>query len=342
MNASALALLTQSRLASARACQRLHHLKYELGYRAIVELGGRKFGTLVHKGLEALWRARMAKASAEDALNAALAAVQGEADPFERVKAEVLLAGYSARWPDTDYEVLAVEAQFTSELRNPATGAASRTWVLAGKIDVVVREIATGRVLIVEHKTSSEDITPGSFYWRRLRMDNQISTYFAGATALGYDPAACLYDVIGKPGIRPAKATPVEARKYTKPTKTEPSRLYKDQRENDETPDEYRARLTDAVAAEPDRYFARGEVVRLDGEMDDALTDIWDTAKQIQEAKIAGRNPRNPSACMAYGRACDFFEHCSGTAALDDPALFTRSDNVHPELAQETTNAETA
>jgi hypothetical protein len=40
-------------------------------------------------------------------------------------------------------------------------------------------------VLVVEHKTSSEDVTPGSFYWSRLRMDGQVSVYFDGARALG-------------------------------------------------------------------------------------------------------------------------------------------------------------
>jgi hypothetical protein len=329
MNAPSLALLTQSRLACARTCQRMHHLKYELGYRAVVELGGRKFGTLMHAGLEALWRARQARKFADECLGDALAAVQGEADAFERAKAEVLLAGYAARWPDEEYEVLAVEVQFAAELRNPATGAASRTWMLAGKIDVVVRELATGRILIVEHKTSSEDVTPGSFYWRRLRMDGQVSVYFEGARSLGFDAAACLYDVIGKPTIRPLKATPVESRKYTKEGK-----LYANQRDADETPEEYKARLVDALAEDPNRFFARGEVVRLETEMEDALVDVWQLGQQIRENELAKRHPRNPSACQQYGSACDFFDVCSGAADINDPSLFTCTDQVHPELEQ--------
>jgi hypothetical protein len=347
-----LQLLTQSRLGAARACQRLHHIKYELGYSAIVELGARRFGTLMHKGLEALWRARQAGTETynpEGALDAALAAVAEEADPFERVKAEVLLTAYASRWSDDQYEVLGVEVQFEAELRNPSTGAASRTWKLAGKLDVILRELATGRVVFMEHKTSSEDITPGSHYWRRLRMDTQVSVYFEGSRSLGFDAEACVYDVLGKPQIRPSSIPLVEdgakvvidangARVRTKDGKkwreTGDAAAGYFLQTRPETPEEYRARLVEAVAAEPERYLARGEVVRLDSEMSDALQDVWDTGKQIQEAKVAKRAPRNPSACMQWNRACDFFEVCSGAASLDDASQFTRSDNVHPELAK--------
>jgi hypothetical protein len=322
------ALLTQSRLASARSCQRLHHIRYELGYSALVELGGRKFGKLIHLGLETLLRAKMNGVSQDEAGGMSLAVLEGEDDPFERVKAEVLLTAYAVRWWNEPLAVLAVESEFCTELRNPKTGALSRTWQLGGKIDAIVRDVRDGRVFIMEHKTSAEDITPGSTYWRRLRMDTQVSVYFEGARSLGHDVAGCIYDVIGKPSIKPLKATPMEARKYTKD-----GRLYAAQREHDETPDEYKARLFEAVGAEPDRFLARGEVVRLEDEMTDALQDIWDTAKQIQEAKVAGRAPRNPGACVQYGRTCDFFDVCSGAAGLEDSSLFVRNANVHRELS---------
>lgn len=345
-------LITQSRLAAARACQRLHHLKYELGYSALIELGGRRFGTLMHGALEAWWKALQQGMGHDEALVCALATLVNEDDPFERAKAEVLMIAYHERWKHEPYEVLAVEAEFRVELRNPTTGAASRTWVLAGKIDVILRD-QNGRIVIVEHKTSSEDITPGSTYWRRLRMDTQVSVYFEGAGSLGHDVSACLYDVIGKPGLRPSGVPIVEDgakvvhdasgnRVRTKDGKkwreTADSALGYVLQTRPETAQEFRARLNEVVTADPDRYLARGEVVRLESEMADALQDVWDTSKQIQEAKVAGRNPRNPSACLQYGRNCDFFEVCSGAASLDDPNLFTRSSNIHPELAASTTN----
>ncbi|WP_426751761.1 PD-(D/E)XK nuclease family protein [Myxococcus sp. Y35] len=315
-------LLTSSRLKDARACQRLHHLRYGLGYRPLEDAAVLRFGTLVHAGLEAWW-----KAQRDERLEAALSAVTGEADAFERVRAEEMLRGYHLRWSAEPYEVLAVEASFDAPLRNPATGHVSRTWRLAGKVDAIVRDTRDGRTLLVEHKTSSEDVGPGSDYWKRLRMDGQVSVYFEGAKALGFEVDGCLYDVLAKPGLRPAKATPPESRKYRKD-----GALYAGQREADETPEEYRARLVEAIATEPHRYFQRGEVVRLDGEVDDALWDVWQMGQQLREAELAGRAPRNPDACLRYGRACSFFGVCSGEASLDDATRFIRSTEVHPEL----------
>jgi len=328
-----LPLLTISRLKAARSCLRLHKLKYLDGYRPAHEPETTRFGTLVHKGLEAWWRAMAVRTSA---LEAALDAVRsaGEADPFELAKAEVLLIGYDTRWSDQTYEVLGVEVEFDGPLVSPLTGQESRTWRRAGKIDALVRERDTGRVLVVEHKTAGVDIRQGSEYWRRLRMDGQITSYFEGGRLLGHDIAGCLYDVVGKPGTKPAKATPMEARKYTKTTKAEPvSRLYAGQRDTDETPQEYRSRLAELIAEDLSGYFQRGEVARLEADMREGLLDDWHFAQTLRDSIRLERFPRNPGACIQYGRRCSYFDACTGMASLDDETRFTRDANVHPELA---------
>lgn len=331
---SELELFTISRAKTARGCMKEHLMKYDLGFRPVVEEGPFRFGTLTHRGLEGWYRAIKAGAPQDEWLGLALNDMQGEADPFDLVKAEVLLQGYHLRWQNESYEVLEVEAQFETPLINPETGSASRTWMLAGKIDAIVRCVKTGRILIIEHKTSSEDIRPGSPYWRRLQLDGQVSVYFDGSASLGFNAHACLYDVIGKPGQKPLKATPVEERKYTKPTKTEPSRLYANQRAEDETPEEYRARLIEAIAADPAGYYQRCEVVRLENELEEARYDIWQTAQAVQRARLIGKAPRNPDHCQRFGRLCGFFDVCCGVASLEDPALFKKLDSPHPELTE--------
>jgi hypothetical protein len=320
-----LRVVTNSELRTFRRCAREHHHAYRLGYRSRAEAESLRFGSLFHLGLEAWWRAPQGP----DQLPTAIDAMGPHAeDEYDLVRAGVLLQGYDARWRNADLDVLGVESEFRTALINPATGAPSHTFELGGKIDVIVRDRADGLVYDVEHKTSSEDIGPGSQYWQRLTLDTQVSIYYAGTRALGHDVAGCVYDIIGKPRHAPLRATPDESRKYTRD-----GRLYANQRAEDETPDEYRQRLIEQLCENPERYYQRGTVVRLEEDERDAAADNWNTARAMREAEVAQRYPRNPDSCMRYGRVCSYFGVCTRTASLDDPTLFQRVDNVHQELS---------
>lgn len=330
-----LPLVTNSQLRSFRRCKLQAHYAYELGYRAANEVEALRFGTLLHLGLEAWWRTLWAEQlgmAKQTPLEAAIDALVGAADEFELVRAGVLLQGYDARWAAAaeELEVLAVEVEFRAPLINPATGAASRTFAVGGKLDAIVRSRVDGLVYIVEHKSSSEDIGAGSAYWERLQLDTQISIYFAGARILGFEPAGCIYDVIGKPRLSPLKATPIESRKFTKD-----GRLYANQRAADETPDEFRQRLVEAIAENPDRYYQRGTVVRLETEERDAAFDTWWTARAIRDAQLVSAWPKTPDACDLPGRRCAYFPVCTRQASLEDPGQYRRVDNVHQELSGE-------
>jgi hypothetical protein len=274
------------------------------------------------------------------------------ADPFELARAKAMLCGYDARWADDmdRYEVLGVELEFAAPLVNPLTRATSRTWRIGGKLDVMVRERATRRDLIVEHKTASVDVGAGSEYWRRLRMDGQVSIYFDGARALGYDPQACLYDVLAKTGLRPS-AIPVLDEAGVKivlaangeRVRTKDGKKWRETGDTaagyvvqtrPETPEEYLARLIDAIAEDPNRFYQRGEVVRLEQEIEEAQHDIWQLGKQVRESDLAGRFPRNPDACVRYGQTCSFFDVCTGAASLSDETRFRRVSEYHSELPQ--------
>lgn len=338
-------ILTNSRLIALRRCQRLHRFKYGLGYRPIAGARALRFGSLAHDAMEAWSRAPRGDAQ----LAAALAAIETAAvraqrendplDPFDVIRARVMLTGYHERWVDADLEWLAVEAPFRMPLRNPETGRTSPLWEVAGKMDGVARERSTGFVYVVERKTSSEDIGPGSTYWAKLTLDGQVSIYLDAARELGYDARGVLYDVLGKPKLDPYKATPVEERKYTeKPSKLKDGTirpagsLYANQRELDETPKEFELRLADHVAEDPNRYFRRGEIVRLADEVEEARYDIWQLAQQLRESERTGRYPRNPSSCESYRQMCAFFPVCARQGTLEDTTLYRRLSNVHPEL----------
>jgi hypothetical protein len=330
-------IVTNSALKSARACLRMYQISYLLGVRPRETSLPLRFGLASHGALERRWRTLAGELD--------LAMPCEPDDPFEAAKLRALMAGYEARWDDDAerYEVLLVEAPFEMRLRVPS-GHPSTKWHVAGKIDGAVRERQSNRGLVLEHKTTNEDIRVGSDYWTRLRMDAQVSIYYDGAAALGLQVSGVLYDVIGKPQLEPLKATPVEKRKFTKGKRcksckeqpvqcvtcfaVEPSRLHADQRERDETPEEYEARIVEAIAADPDRFYQRAEVVRLESEIDASRRDVWETSRLIS----LGYYPRNVDSCMRYGRACAYLPVCSGAGTLDDEARYQKLEDVHPEL----------
>jgi hypothetical protein len=342
-----LLVISASRIKAFNACRRLHHYRYTLRVRPLIDKESAEFGTIFHAGLEAWWLA-FAEGRSLLALEEALAAITkagakvASFDEASAAKAELLMIGYHARWAGSmaDYEVIGVETKFEAPLPTPATAKRVRGLKIAGKLDVLVRRLSDGAVLVVEHKTTVADLSPGSTYWQRLRMDTQVSVYFEGAALQGHPPSGCLYDVISKPQQRPHKATPVEQRKYTKEKQDkagnviEPARLYASQREFDETIDEFKVRIADEIAAAPESYFQRSEVVRLESELEESRRDTYDTALMIRETGKAERAPRNPDACFLYNRPCDYYDVCCGVASLDDTTRFKRLETAHPELAK--------
>lgn len=340
-------LLTNSRLRAFRDCGRLHDLLYVQGIRPNREAEALRFGTLIHRGLEAYWSClvrdenqRHAEEFGRDghvhlALEAALAAIDGKAfDAFEQVRADAMISFYAQRWMSgdlADYEVLGVEAEFRAPLLNPETWAASKTWTLAGKVDVIVRRKEDGRVLVIDHKTTSDEMEgDDATLWAKLQMDSQPSQYVIGAEALGYAVDELMWDILKKPKQKPLLATPVESRKYTKDGK-----LYAAQREHDETPAEYGARIREALSEAPDRFFQRKTFPRAESQIKDFLVDAWAQSATMRESARLGRSVRNPDACHRYG-TCPFWLLCStGAKAENYPGDYIKVENVHPELSKE-------
>ena len=319
-------LLTISRMRAWRTCKRLHKLSYMDGWRPVRQADALRQGDMGHLGLEAWWRAEHGVR-----LDAALAAMTGRAgDPYEQVAMEELLRGYDYEYADQmdRYEVFVIEGSFTAPLVNPETGQPSRTWLLAGKKDGVIRDLSTGAVLLLEHKLTADSFAEDSDpYWIKLGMDAQVSHYFMGAETDGYAPEGCLYDVLRRPQLRPLKATPEESRKYTKF-----GELYKNQREHDETLKEYRVRVRADISDRPTKYFGRRMIARTERDLVEYLTDTWAEARIMREAEKADVAPKSPEACHRFG-TCTYWPICAyGLDPADHPEMFERVEDVHPEL----------
>ena len=352
-----LQLLTNSRRNSFSACHRKHYFEYELAARPVSSAESLRFGTLIHAGLEAwllaLWQ------GPDAALRAGLAAIlanapQAEADAHVQAVAQAMIEGYHARWIAEDMEVLAVEQHYNIPLVNPDTQGVSRTWQLSGKIDGIVRT-ADGKVRILEHKTTSDQLDADSRYWTKLAIDGQVSGYYMGSKALGYEVEGCVYDVLRKPALRPTQV-PVLDEDGTKivldangeRVRTKDGKKWRETGDTaqgfvlqvrTETPEELHDRLAADIAANPDRYFRRLEVPRLEADLVEYLSDMWAVGREIAEAQVTRRWPKNPRSCDNYG-ACPYFEVCAGRESIDNPYVFRRGP-THPELAT-TPNQETA
>jgi hypothetical protein len=300
------------------ACHRAYKIAYVDMVRPVKTSDALTFGTAMHALLEAYW-------GGQESI-----ALTG--NDYDDVTLRCLYEGYKARWEAEDaerYERVGAEFGFEVPLMNPETGGVSKTWKLAGKIDAIAKDRTTGRHIIVEHKTTSQDIGPGSDYWKKLPIDGQVSGYYVGAQSIGYEVDVCLYDVIRKPTIRPYKATPEENRKYKKD-----GTLYAGQHEFDESLGEWKERLMADIAERPDYYFARVEVVRMESDLAEYLYDMWAVGREIADAERTGRFSRNPNACSVFG-SCEYFDVCTGCASLQDDTLFKKIDTPNPELTEQ-------
>lgn len=251
------------------------------------------------------------------AFHAFMAGIPYEASPFVRAAVERVGAIFREKEsqhvtldPDGAESVFVVNVEGMEE-------------PLAGTIDHMLGTMRDGRKCIVERKTT----TNPEKLMQALDLDTQVLTYWIGAKAMGIPVEAVLYSVQPWPGERPKKATPAEKRKFTKPKidkKTgevlEPSRLYSNQREHDETPEEFAARLDI-----DDPIFREVPV------LDDTLNlHIDDLIKQEKVARFVRENNlhfRNPQACAD----CDFMAICRDetiTATSPAPAGFRRHARV--------------
>lgn len=342
-----------TRLATFRRCVRLHHYRYVLGLGE-PSTDTQEFGKVGHSVLETLLRAQMGDVIANAVVMQGIP--MDLPDAYEAARLSALIDGYRLRWESTRWEVLGVEVPFEYELAGH---------IINGRMDGIVRDLADGRVYVLEHKFTSSDTSPGSAYWERLTLDAQVSIYCDAAAMLGYDCAGVIYDVIGKPALKPKLATPVEKRKMTagKGCKacggkagvkglgygpvggdciackgsgwSEAPRLYEGQRDTGEPVQEFRDRVIESIAANPDDYYRRAVIVRTEDELPKMRTDLLDTIKLARAAELFDVQPRNPDSCLRYGSRCFFWDACTGAASIDDSLRFPRRARV--EQAAQTT-----
>lgn len=344
-------LLTYSRLATLRQCPRRHYLRYEIGLARVEQPDYFRIGHAFHRGLELASMGKDQDEAIHDAIEESYGIMPPEANAHiwdvELQTVVQLLAGHFWRYESDELEIVATELPFRIPLHNPDTGAQSRTFSLAGKIDAIAR-MPDGRLALLEYKTVGEDVSPDSDYWLRLRGDAQISTYMLAAMALGYDVVIVLYDVTRKPTIRPSQIPLLDddgqkvvldaagERVFTKqgkPRQTSDTAAGYVLQTRLETPAEFGARLLADIGERPDYYYQRREVPRLADDLEECRYELWQQSQQLIEMRRHGRWYRNVAHnTCAY---CQFAGLCLNNVHVtpeNPPSGFTILADVHPEL----------
>lgn len=359
--------LTGSRISTYQTCPREEFYAYQLGIRREQTAHYFRMGSCFHLGLDL----RAQGKSQDEAIAGAVAtydqfphwATSEEAKHEWLIEREIvarLLSGYFWYWEREDIrpdirpvKIIETEGSFNVPIKNPETGRATTSFSFSGKRDKIV-ELGDSRIAVMEHKTTSDDISPTSDYWLRLRIDSQISGYMLAAREQGYKVETVLYDVCKKPTISP-KQIPVlddDGFKVVVDTATG-ERVFNKKKEGTdgdprqsadkekgwvlqarvEMPEEFGDRLTDDIAARPEHYYQRQEIPRLDADLEEFATQLWQIQQQIKESQAKGRAFRNTSACLKQ-RRCPYLDICHQGINMANgiPAGFRQVTTLHEEL----------
>lgn len=271
------------------------------------------------------------------ALTSALDAIDRHAsDPLIAAKVRGLMIGYDARWRRSVFNVVGVEEVFHLPVVNPKTGKSSRTFTQSGKFDGVVE--IDGRNYLLEHKTTSDDISdPDAPYWGILDIDSQVSSYALANWQMGRKLDGTVYDVIRKPGIRPKELTKaiqkqiVANREYCGFEVPVEIALAVSQGQERECCKLYEIRLAAETFENPNKYFQRRIIPRLDADLAEYAREMWDVGQSLIHARNNDSHYRNSAACLMYGSPCTFLGVCRGYDSIDSEKWKKRNSR-HSEL----------
>tara|TARA_R100000808_G_scaffold25089_2_gene61688 strand:- start:7817 stop:8854 length:1038 start_codon:yes stop_codon:yes gene_type:complete len=254
---------------------------------------------------------------------------------------------FGAEVLDQGFMPIEVEGEFVFPLVNPDDGKESETFVESGKRDGVLED-KDGNIWLLEHKTSSEDISPGSNYWKRLSIDTQISKYllsliheFPDREVMGV-----IYDVVKKPTIRFGTRPVLDEdgkkivldgsgsrvlNKNGSPKQSVTSGTDQYLEVRDETPDEYEERCRENIENSEKSFVEIQKIAQTNETLQEYMKDAWASAEQILYWREKNLWPKNPESCLHYG-SCEFLELCVGQSSVDGVRYRERT-SAHPELS---------
>jgi hypothetical protein len=289
-----------------RNCRKAAHWRYILELVPLERDKHLSFGSLMHECLEVWHRFRDLAASLEVIDRACLSRAQDEEQRRVWHLATAMMRGYAARYATEEFEVVELEKSFEGEIINPDTGATSRSFVLAGKVDGIV--CIGDEHFLLEHKTAA-GIDAG--YLDRLWTDFQITVYaYYVEKALGIRVAGVLYNILVKARLQQGAGETEEefaARRAELIAKSKTGKSTA-KRRLPESDEEFQARLA-AKYAEPEMFHRELLYISRD-QFDTLRAELWELTQAFLDARRRDVWYQNTSFCFQYGRPCPYFALC--------------------------------
>ena len=286
------------------------------------------FGSLIHECLEA-WHQRLD-------LDEVLAVIdrlcenrfQDENQRRDWHLATAMMRAYAARYASDDFEIIALEKSFEGPIVNPATGAASRSFVLAGKVDGIVR--IGGEYFVLENKTAGQ--IDGD-YLEKLWTDFQITIYahYVEQT-MGIPITGILYNVLVKAKLQQGKGESEEEYQTRRAELLAKSKTGKTtaKRKLPESDEDFQRRLAEKYA-DPEMFHR--EMLYLSRDRFDVLrAELWELTQAFLEAKRRGIFYQNTAFCFHHNRPCTYFPVCRSNGNPNVIENFYTITAPHEEL----------
>jgi hypothetical protein len=288
------------------------------------------FGTVIHQCLE-LWHGTGNLQAALDLIDRNYPFQdrnQDEAQKRAWHMATAMMKGYAARYPTEEFEISYLEKTFDGKIINPATGASSRSFKLAGKVDGIVR--IGLEFFLLEHKTASQ-IDAG--YLERLWTDFQVQLYCLYAEqTLGFRIAGVIYNILVKARLQQGRGeteAEFEERRAALIAKSKTGKTSA-KRKLPESDNSFQERLA-AKYAEPGMFHRERIYISRD-QFDTLRAELWELTQAFLDARRRGVFYQNTAFCFHYNRPCPYFPLCRSNGSPNVIENLYRHEAPHTEL----------
>ena len=323
-------ITTYSMWNSFRNCRKACEWRYVRELVPVTRDQRLSFGSLIHECLE-MWHRDGDLNNVLDHIDKSLVnRLSDESQKADWHLAHAMMIGYADTYPVEAFEIISLEKTFDCSIRNPATGALSKTFTIAGKVDGIVRMPGTGEYYLLEHKTAAQ--LDGN-YLEKLWTDLQVALYchYIEQT-LGIRLAGVIYNVLVKTKLVQGKGETKSEFKERYAALCAKNKNGKSSavQQVPESDDDFAERLS-AKYREPGMLHR--EMLYISRDQFDAMkVDLWELTQQFLDCRRRGVFSRNTSYCFNYHRPCAYYPLCSSNGNENVIANFYETRPPHEEL----------